>query len=1289
VTRRRILLLFVPMALILLVAAAAAWLLRTESGARWMWQRLAHAVPGELQLRSLSGDLQSGLRLQGLSWSDEGVQVDVDTARFTLDLGVWPLAVTVNRLDYGEISIRVLPESGDESGGALSLKETLAGLALPFPLALDRVRGGLLVWNSGAPEPDFSVDRLSLSAYWFGQLELNDVVADLGESHWEGRGSIDLQAPFALELDLGGRIASELTGLGRPVPLSALLRGDLEKADLQLDADSGGVQLKGQVSGLAGTPAWDLRLLAPRLSWPLEGSADDGAEPWVAQQLEVSSYGSLDDYGVELSGELKGPGWPATRLRLVASGNADGIDARVFEVDGAALTAAGPLQLAWRPERRVEATLDVERADPSAWWAEWGEAPPVSGQVTLSWSGERLELKQFSLGAPTTFAALRGSGAIDLDSGVLTADLDWENVSWPPGASDPVVTSATGRGNLEGTLAGWHVAGELDLAGPDFPAGRLQLRGGGDTESLRFEVPRAQVLGGTLEGSVAARWEPTLSWAVEASVDGIATAPLAPDFPGRLGGRLKVEQRPASNQAGDVIDIDIQGLAGQVRGRDVAARGGLTLAGDRTRARSLEIRSGTSMLTLDGHLAEPSGLRFTANITDLADLVDGAHGAVNGQGRAAFVARQPVLELDLEGRDLQLGESAIELLTIESGSADAGLRAELSNVSVGESHFDSVILAAEGDQPLEQISLQVSFATGQVAAKLSGGVVDWSRPLASGWSGSLDALSWEENGLGQLRLERPATLTLSPGASTLDDACLRGPLDGQLCIEAAWRDDSQLFDARLQNVSANLALALLNTDLSLSQRLSGQIEWRRQLGALPVARANLAISPGVVTLAGEEEELLETRQGLLAFDVADGRLFGGNLDIPFVGAGGIDTDFGVPDLSEGLDSPVQGRLRVDMESIEPLLRMLPAVEGRSGPVTADLVFSGTLADPQMTGHMSLVRGRISHFATGLLLEDIRLAGAVYRNDETQLFGSFRAGEGEGQIEAVLKFADLLRPEASVHLLGNNLALVNVPDLQVRANPDLRLGWSPDGLQVDGQLTIPSARISPRNAPGGGATESPDVVIVRGEDPYAEDEAARQRERRINGQLQVNLGDDVFIILDRARAQLGGSAQFHWHNQLIPVASGGFTLSGEINAYGQSLEVTEGRVNFSERPADNPFLNIRAEREIYGNSQVRRAGVLVTGTLKRPVLETYTVPMTTRERALTLLVTGSDFDYEQGVGSVEVGMYIAPKLYISYGVGLFENQNVISARYDLGKGFGIKTTSGQRETGADISYTIDR
>ena len=56
---------------------------------------------------------------------------------------------------------------------------------------------------------------------------------------------------------------------------------------------------------------------------------------------------------------------------------------------------------------------------------------------------------------------------------------------------------------------------------------------------------------------------------------------------------------------------------------------------------------------------------------------------------------------------------------------------------------------------------------------------------------------------------------------------------------------------------------------------------------------------------------------------------------------------------------------------------------------------------------------------------------------------------------------------------------------------------------------------------------------------------------------------------------------------------------------------------------------------------------------------------------------------------DLGTYIAPKLYVSYGISLFENENVLSARYDLKKGFGVKVTSGQRETGLDVSYTIDR
>ena len=116
----------------------------------------------------------------------------------------------------------------------------------------------------------------------------------------------------------------------------------------------------------------------------------------------------------------------------------------------------------------------------------------------------------------------------------------------------------------------------------------------------------------------------------------------------------------------------------------------------------------------------------------------------------------------------------------------------------------------------------------------------------------------------------------------------------------------------------------------------------------------------------------------------------------------------------------------------------------------------------------------------------------------------------------------------------------------------------------------------------------------------------------------------------AKLDLGGEVVFDWRGEPLPFAEGGFTLSGEVVAFGQRLEIAQGDIGFPGVPADNPHLNIRAEREIFGNSEVRRAGMLVAGTIRRPVMEPYTDPMTNRDRAQTLLVTGSDFNTRSSV-----------------------------------------------------------
>jgi len=233
------------------------------------------------------------------------------------------------------------------------------------------------------------------------------------------------------------------------------------------------------------------------------------------------------------------------------------------------------------------------------------------------------------------------------------------------------------------------------------------------------------------------------------------------------------------------------------------------------------------------------------------------------------------------------------------------------------------------------------------------------------------------------------------------------------------------------------------------------------------------------------------------------------------------------------------------------------------------------------------------------------------------------------------------------------------------------------------------RLTPENLMLGEVRDSEDLVIEHPNvsmEPVATEAPSKNQ---IYGQLDVTLGGDVLVELPGIKTSISGSTKFNWSGERVPMADGVYTLQGEVDVYGPKLDITNGSISFPGVPADNPLLNIRAGRDIFGNTQIRSAGVQVIGSLKRPVLEAYTVPVTNEDRAWALLITGSDFDQGQGVSGFDVGTYIAPKLYVSYGISLFEDENVISARYDLKKGFGVKVTSGQRETGLDVSYTVDK
>ena len=274
------------------------------------------------------------------------------------------------------------------------------------------------------------------------------------------------------------------------------------------------------------------------------------------------------------------------------------------------------------------------------------------------------------------------------------------------------------------------------------------------------------------------------------------------------------------------------------------------------------------------------------------------------------------------------------------------------------------------------------------------------------------------------------------------------------------------------------------------------------------------------------------------------------------------------------------------------------------------------------------------------------------------------------------------------LRGDRLTLINVPDVFVETDANIDVSLDRATLTINGELDVPNALVKPRNISTSKVNESEDVVVVAGELPDRPEEKTSRGELEYRGELNVSLGESVVVDLDLAEANVTGAVNFDWQGDMIPVANGRYLIDGSIEAFGQVLAISEGSLHFPKVPADQPHIRIVAEREIYGNTQVKRAGVLIDGPVRRPTIEAFTQPMTTEERALALLVTGSDFDYEQGVGAIDFGTYIAPRLFVSYGVGVFERENIISARFDLSKGFGIKASSSSKESGVDLNYRFE-
>jgi translocation and assembly module TamB len=420
-------------------------------------------------------------------------------------------------------------------------------------------------------------------------------------------------------------------------------------------------------------------------------------------------------------------------------------------------------------------------------------------------------------------------------------------------------------------------------------------------------------------------------------------------------------------------------------------------------------------------------------------------------------------------------------------------------------------------------------------------------------------------------------------------------------------------------------------------------------------------------------------------------------------------------------APLDGELKLATDELTWMELLSPDIVEPTGRLDADLRLGGTRAQPQIGGE-----GHLQAFATelpalGLSLQDGDVRLDAQADGSARITGRVRSGEGVLAVDGTLGWKDQDTPLV-LNVRGTNILVSDTRQLRAIANPDLLVRYRAGApLQVTGSVTVPEADIH-LDRLDMGVSASPDVVVLDPVDP-----------KRVGGNSSLELdlalvmGDAVRIDGFGLAGSLGGSLRVRQASGREMRGTGALDVAGRYRAYGQNLQITRGRLVWSNTAIGDPLLDLRAEREVGDVT----AGIRVEGRASAPRATVYSNPAKSESEALAYLTLGRPLSSLTGAEAgqlsaaksalnagtgllaaelgariglddagvtesralgadvLTVGKYLSPKLYVGYGVSLLGTGQVLMLKYMLRKGFHIQIESSTVENRASVNWRKEK
>ncbi|WP_421621792.1 translocation/assembly module TamB domain-containing protein [Alkalilimnicola ehrlichii] len=1258
--------------LMVILAGTAAWLVGTTSGARTAAD-LAQRVEPRLTLEVTGGSLWRGLELADSGWRDGDLVVTAGRVVTRWDPAcLTDRAFCLSRAQVHDLDARIPEAAPEEPGPEPPPAEALMGrLDLPIDLRLAGVelRGARL----RVAGQDIALDFLGLE----GALE-GDVLTLV---RTELRG-LQIRLPEA-EPAVDGDAEPD-TAAGTALADFQYTPPVLPEVHLPLDVHLHVFRLR---EGALWLPGADEALPLPDvdLTASLEG------QQLGLARLDLSNpYGDLRSQGrLELAGD-----WPLA-LQLSLSG-------------GEGLAPLLPLALPDTPQ------LDLELAG--------------TLQTGLT----------FALAAATGDQSLTLDGEVAPLDARLPVELQarWSHLGWP--LDDPEGYRARdGELRLSGDLAGWRAHLRSDLTGPDLPAAGLDLQAHGDLTWARVEALTLELLEGSAELAGVVDWSGPPQWDLGLTLRGLNPGGFWDGAPERVDGRLESAGRLTPE--GPELRLSIPGVNARVQDYALALDGAVDLdAAGHLRFDELNLSvDGQTGLSVAGALAEEWDLVGTLRLPDLAVLgVPELAGALEGDFQVGGARERPDLQLELAGRDLRgpgglvLGRLALSARIPALGEADSRIRLRLDDLAAGPEHLNEVVVEVTGREEDHRATLVAGGRGGLEVDLALAGAFD----RASGdWQGTLAHARLMAPRYGhRLALEQPLPLAWGsdPGALRVDAHCWTVNEQGRLCVDepaVVAASGELIFSLSDYNLQAGLR-PWLPEDLSLRAALGaeGRVTWGEAL----VAELALVSEDGTLRIRLDDEDDEQDHEELryesltarldytetrteLAVDLSSAQLGDARLRLvtdPRPGARGLDGELVLEDLG-----------------VSVARAFVPQLNRLEGVLRAQADIGGDWTAPDIRGQITLEDGLADGPELPVALSDIQFTVDV-AGAQADYAATFRAGAGRGELRGRVLWGGEAW-QVFANLDGEALEVFLPPGLDLEVWPALRAVVRPNHILLRGRVDVPRGTIEIQDLPQQAVGLSPDVVVVeRTEDMLVVDEEALVG-WDLDVDVELRLGaESLTLTAFGLTGALEGNMRVRLRDDDVAEGVGEIrVVDGRYRTYGQNLRIRRGNLLFAG-PVDQPQLEIEAVRDVPRYDVV--AGIRVEGRADDPRASLFSEPAMPDDEALSYLIRGRPLSAEgdgaeammasaalglgvrgasgivgglgqalgvedlevEAVGEgdeaqVVIGGYLNPRLYLSYGVGVFNPENTLTLRYQLARQLFLEAVSGV-ENALDLMYRFE-